>query len=53
MKSVGDFIVSLGTHNKHLWLVPIVLVFILFGAAVVVEQSADATRPPAFGYRMF
>jgi hypothetical protein len=33
--------------------VPIVVVFILFSAAVVLEQSADPTRDPVFGYRMF
>jgi hypothetical protein len=36
-------VISLTTYNKHLWLVPIVVVFILLSAAVVLEQSADPT----------
>jgi hypothetical protein len=40
-------------ENKHLWLVPILMVFLLFSAAVIAEQNADQPRPPAFGYRMF
>lgn len=45
---------SILSEYKHVVLIPIAVVFLLFTAAVILEESVvGAAQPPTFGYRMF